>query len=164
MFNLFKKKTPQPKTNEPLFSVANGNLIPITEVNDVVFAQKMMGDGFAVVPTSNTITSPVNGKVMSIFPSKHAISILTDTNIEVLVHIGLNTVELNGEGFNIQVKEGDIVSNNTVLAEVDFDFIKSKDKETVTIVVFTNMDVIDQFTVSNGEVTSSSQVGEIVLK
>lgn len=164
MFNFFKKKPVETTKNEALFALATGQLIPIEQVNDVVFSQKMMGDGFAVIPTESKITSPVNGKIVSIFPSKHAISILTDTNIEVLVHMGLNTVELQGKGFDTQVEVGQTVTHETVLSIVDLDYIKEQGKDTAMIVVFTNMDVIDNFEISGQDVTVGQTIGSINVK
>jgi PTS system glucose-specific IIA component len=95
-----------------------------------------MGDGFAVVPKNQNIYSPVKGKVVSVFPTKHAISIKAKNSQDVLIHIGVDTVELNGEGFHINVKEGDSIDYNTKLGTVDFDFIKNSGKEIDVIVVF----------------------------
>lgn len=95
-----------------------------------------MGDGFAVEPDSNDIYSPIKGKVISVFPSKHAISIKAKGNQDVLIHIGIDTVELNGDGFELNVTEGDTVDFNTKLVSVDFDYVKTNGKETDVIVVF----------------------------
>ncbi|MBJ8193014.1 PTS glucose transporter subunit IIA, partial [Bacillus cereus] len=88
----------------------NGELVDISTVPDPVFAERMTGDGFAVVPNDGTIVSPVYGKVFNVFPSKHAIGIQSDGGKEVLVHIGVNTVKLKGQGFDVLVNEGDLVS------------------------------------------------------
>lgn len=119
-----------------IFNPVTGIVKNLSEVNDKMFSKKLMGDGFAVYPDSQDVYSPVKGKITSVFPSKHAISIKTKGNQDVLIHIGIDTVELNGQGFKIEVKEGESVNFNTKLVSVDFDFIKNKEKEIDVIVVF----------------------------
>ncbi|MGM0214493.1 PTS sugar transporter subunit IIA [Enterococcus sp. AZ109] len=133
MFKRFKKKSLE------LFCPANGKVLAITAVNDQVFASKAMGDGYAVEPIDGSIYAPVVGKVASIFPTKHAIGLVTENGIEVLVHIGIDTVELNGEGFDILVSEGEAVTSDTQLAQVDLDYLRSKEKPVTTMIVFTNL-------------------------
>jgi PTS system glucose-specific IIC component len=108
-------------------------------VHDEVFAQGMMGTGFAVEPEKGNIVSPVNGKVASIFPTKHAISIVSDAGKEILIHMGLDTVKMNGEPFEILVSEGDLVSTGTPIANMDLEKIKNAGFETTVCVVFTNL-------------------------
>lgn len=90
---------------ENVASVADGETIKITDVKDPVFSKKMMGDGFAVEPTGSEVYAPVSGKVTNVFPTKHAVGLLTDSGLEVLVHMGLDTVELKGEPFDVKVKK-----------------------------------------------------------
>jgi PTS system D-glucosamine-specific IIC component len=116
-----------------------GELKSITEVPDAVFSEKMMGDGFAIVPTSGTIVSPVDGKVVNLFPTKHAIGLLSDSGYEILIHVGIDTVNLKGEGFEALVKEDDRVKIGQGLLKVDFDAIKDKVPSIMTPVVFTNL-------------------------
>lgn len=123
-----------------VYSPLAGKVKSIEEVNDEMFSTKALGDGFAVVPAEGPIVSPVEGKVISIFPTKHAISLKTKQGLEVLLHIGIDTVELNGSGFTIKVEEGDEVTASTILADVDFKFLESKGKSTDVIVIFTNLD------------------------
>lgn len=132
MFN-FKTK------EKEVFSPVDGELITIDQVNDPVFANKMMGDGFAVKPTNGRIFAPIKGKVASVFPTKHAIGLVDKEGVEVLVHIGIDTVDLAGEGFKLLVKEGASVKNDTPLIEVDLDYLAEKGKESTTMVVFTNL-------------------------
>lgn len=132
--NLFKSK---PKVVE-IFSPLNGEIINITEVPDPVFAQKMVGDGFAVIPKNGRLVSPVKGKVVQIFPTRHAIGIETMEGLEILIHVGLETVELNGEGFQVMVKAGDFVEVGDHLLNFDIDFIEENNKEIITPVVVTN--------------------------
>ncbi|AQP54399.1 PTS glucose transporter subunit IIABC [Vagococcus penaei] len=123
----------------PLFSVSNGRVIPIGAVADQVFSQKMMGDGFAVLPSSNDIYSPVRGEIMSIFPTKHALGIKTPEGLELLLHMGLDTVQLDGKPFELCVAEGQVVTETTQLAKVDLKSIQEAGKGLDMIVVVTNM-------------------------
>ncbi|TWT25369.1 N-acetylglucosamine-specific PTS transporter subunit IIBC [Planomicrobium sp. CPCC 101110] len=124
---------------EDFLMPVDGKIIPLSEVPDEVFAQGMMGPGFAIVPSGNTIHSPVDGKVVSIFPTKHAIGLETDTGVEVLIHFGLDTVHLGGQGFDLLVKDGQLVQRGDALLKVDMDYVGAKAPSTVTPVVFTNL-------------------------
>lgn len=115
-----------------------GEIIPITEVEDPVFAEKMMGDGFAIVPANGSVVSPVDGEIMNVFPTKHAIGIKSKQGYEILIHVGLETVNLKGEGFTALVKEGDQISKGTEILTFDLDYIKKSAPSTVTPVIFTN--------------------------
>jgi len=134
---LFKKKTVEsdPFILQPL----EGQLVPIETVPDPVFSQKMMGDGFAVQPNNGTVVSPVDGKVVSVFPTKHAVSLIDHNGKEILIHVGIDTVSLKGEGFTSFVKDGQTVKKGQKLLEVDFEFIKEKVPSIITPVVFTNL-------------------------
>ncbi|MDZ5501000.1 PTS transporter subunit IIBC, partial [Enterococcus cecorum] len=137
-----KAKTAATGESVDLVAVANGEVIAIEAVADPVFSGKMMGDGFAVEPTDGTIVSPVNGTIKSVFPTKHAIGIETKEGVEVLVHMGIDTVSLEGKPFSVKVKEGDQVQAGQVLAQVDLEALQQADKKATMIVVFTNMDKI----------------------
>ncbi|MGT2923623.1 PTS transporter subunit IIBC [Streptococcus caviae] len=123
---------------EEVATVADGEVIAITEVHDPVFSQKMMGDGFAVEPENGNIYAPVSGLVTSVFPTKHALGLLTDQGLEVLIHVGLDTVALNGAPFSAKVKDGQRVEAGDLLLVADLEAIKSADRETTVIVAFTN--------------------------
>ncbi len=127
-------------------------MIPITEVNDPVFSGKMMGDGFAVIPETGTISSPCDGEIVNIFKTKHAIIIRSTDGLEIIIHVGLDTVQLKGEGFEVVVDEGQQVKAGELLLKVDLDHIKSQGKETVTPVVITNMDIVKSLEVISGTV------------
>lgn len=127
---------------EEVYSVADGEVVALEQVKDPVFSQKMMGDGFAVEPENGNIVSPVSGTVSSVFPTKHALGIVTEAGLEVLVHIGLDTVSLEGKPFIVHVAEGQKVAVGDLLVTADLDAIRSAGRETSTIVVFTNGDVI----------------------
>ncbi|WP_335328873.1 glucose-specific PTS transporter subunit IIBC, partial [[Clostridium] innocuum] len=129
-----------PKALERLVSPYNGTIMPITAVPDEVFKSKAMGDGFAVDLNNGEITSPINGTVISIFPTKHAISLVDTKKNEVLLHLGLDTVNLNGEGFTLHVEAGDSVSAGQKLADVDLKLLKEKQISAISPVIFTNLD------------------------
>ncbi|RSD20634.1 glucose-specific PTS transporter subunit IIBC [Mesobacillus subterraneus] len=124
---------------EVFVSPIKGELKPITEVPDQVFSGKMMGDGFAIVPTEGTIVSPVNGKIVNLFPTKHAIGILSEGGREILIHVGIDTVNLKGQGFETLVSENDTVTKGQPLLKVDLDYIKEHATSIMTPIVFTNL-------------------------
>ena len=146
---------------EEVYSVADGEVIALEQVKDPVFSQKMMGDGFAVEPTNGNIVSPVSGTVSSIFPTKHALGLVTEAGLEVLVHIGLDTVSLEGKPFTVHVTEGQKVAAGDLLVTADLDAIREAGRETSTIVVFTNADAIQSV---NLEQTGSHASKTVVAK
>jgi PTS system N-acetylglucosamine-specific IIC component len=123
-------------------SVANGHYLELDQLSDPTFAQKMLGDGFAIDPTDGNIVSPVDGEVTTVFPTKHAIGFKTAGGLEVLLHMGLDTVELKGAGFDVQVADGDKVKHGQLVAKVDLESIKAAGKQTSMIVIITNMDAV----------------------
>ncbi|EMF0518687.1 PTS system trehalose-specific EIIBC component [Enterococcus hirae] len=150
---------------EELFAVADGQIKEITEVADPVFAQKMMGEGYAVLPSNEKVYAPVAGKVTNIFDTQHAIGLLTNEGLEVLVHMGLDTVELNGLPFTIHVKEGDSVTPKTQLADMDLTAIEQAGKKTDILVVLTNNEKVAALTLDQtGLVRHSEQIGKAQLK
>ena len=119
-------------------SPVEGKVMELSEVEDKVFSQGSMGNGFAVELTSGTVRAPFSGEVTVVFPTGHAIGMKRADGLEVLIHIGMDTVQLNGKGFSLHVKQGDYVSAGDVLVEVDLDYIKSEGKSLVSPVVFPN--------------------------
>jgi len=149
---------------DEVHSVADGEVINIEDVKDPVFSQKMMGDGFAVEPENGHIVSPVAGKVTSVFPTKHALGLVTDNGLEVLVHIGLDTVSLEGKPFEVKVSEGQTVAAGDLLVEADLDAIRAAGRETSTIVVFTNADAIKSVKVEHtGKLAANTPVATVEL-
>ncbi|MBP2622827.1 PTS transporter subunit IIBC [Streptococcus oricebi] len=146
---------------EEIQTVAQGEVLPLEEVKDPVFSQKMMGDGFAVEPSQGEIYAPVSGRISSVFPSKHALGLVTESGLEVLLHIGLETVSLEGAPFEVQVEEGDQVKAGQVLVKADLAAIKAAKRETTTLVVFTN--TVDLKTVQL-EKTGQQAAGTVVAK
>jgi PTS system N-acetylglucosamine-specific IIC component len=117
----------------------DGEIIPLAQVPDEVFAKEMMGPGFGIVPSGNTLHSPVDGRVVTLFPTKHAIGIATDTGIEILIHVGLDTVKLNGEGFETLVEQGQLVQRGDALLKMDLTYLGANAPSVVTPVIFTNL-------------------------
>ncbi|MEC9491013.1 MAG: PTS glucose transporter subunit IIA [Halanaerobiales bacterium] len=136
MFNIFKKK------EEYLAAPFAGEVTELQYVPDDAFAQKMLGDGFAITPEENVIKAPCAGEIVQIFSTGHAVGIKTKKGLEVLVHIGIDTVKLDGEGFEKLVKNGDKVEVGTPLVEVDLDFIEENAPSITTPVIITNMEKV----------------------
>ncbi|HEW1391156.1 TPA: PTS transporter subunit EIIC [Streptococcus pneumoniae] len=149
---------------EEVYSVADGQVVALEQVKDPVFAQKMMGDGFAVEPANGNIVSPVSGTVSSIFPTKHALGIVTEAGLEVLVHIGLDIVSLEGKPFTVHVAEGQKVVAGDLLVTADLDAIRAAGRETSTVVVFTNGDAIKSVKLEKtGSLAAKTAVAKVEL-
>ncbi len=129
MFGFFKAK------KEKIVSPVDGDIVDLSDVPDQVFSEKMAGDGVAIMPRSNTFVAPVSGVVSKIFSTNHAYSIKSKNGLEILVHIGLDTVALKGEGFKRLVEEGKTVSIGTPIISADLEYLKSKGKNTITPIV-----------------------------
>lgn len=146
----------------------NGTFIPLEQVDDEVFSKKMMGEGYAIEPTSTTIYSPIEGQVVSIFATKHALGIKTAAGLEVLLHLGIDTVDLNGKPFIIKVHEGDQVTTATKLAQMDLTQIKDAGKKATVIVAVTNsaahLTKERSLVKEQAEVAAQSNVYEVLLK
>ncbi|CAM3783105.1 MULTISPECIES: PTS glucose transporter subunit IIA [Xenorhabdus] len=137
----------------------SGEIVNIEDVPDVVFAEKIVGDGIAIKPTGNKIVAPVDGTIGKIFETNHAFSIESDSGIELFVHFGIDTVELKGEGFKRIAEEGQRVQKGDLVLEFDLAFLEERAKSTLTPVVISNMDEIKELTKVNGSVV----VGESVI-
>ena len=149
---------------EEVYSVADGQVVALEQVKDPVFAQKMMGDGFAVEPANGNIVSPVSGTVSSIFPTKHALGLVTEAGLEVLVHIGLDTVSLEGKPFTVHVTEGQKVAAGDLLVTADLDAIRAAGRETSTVVVFTNAEAIKSVKLEQtGSLAAKTAVAKVEL-
>ncbi|PRX34738.1 PTS system IIA component (Glc family) [Orenia metallireducens] len=157
MLGLFKKK----KAVE-LLAPLTGKVLDISEVPDEVFSQKMVGDGLAIEPTEGVLVSPVEGTIKQIFPTMHAVGIEAKSGAEILMHIGINTVELKGEGFKKFVETGAKVKPGDKLIEFDLDYIKENATSIITPVLITNMDAVKELSVvADSQVTAGS---DAVLK
>ncbi len=149
---------------EEVYSVADGQVVALEQVKDPVFAQKMMGDGFAVEPANGNVVSPVSGTVSSIFPTKHALGLVTEAGLEVLVHIGLDTVSLEGKPFTVHVAEGQKVAAGDHLVTADLDAIRAAGRETTTVVVFTNAEAIKSVKLEQtGSLAAKTAVAKVEL-
>lgn len=134
MFKLFKKK----EKTHMLGAVAKGQAVPLSQVNDPTFSQGILGEGAAVIPAEGKIYSPADGKVEMVFETLHALSITADFGAEVLVHVGLDTVQLKGEGFEAHVEAGAAVKKGDLLLTVDLDKVKAAGYDTVVPVIICN--------------------------
>ncbi|MBP2057878.1 PTS system glucose-specific IIA component [Lactobacillus colini] len=162
MFNFFKKKK-----GLEVCAVADGEIMPITKVKDDVFSTKMLGDGYAIKPSNGDIFSPVDGTISTLFPTKHAIGVKTKDGLEILIHLGLDTVELKGAPFEVMVEQGDEVKAGQQLASMDLKQITDSGRDDSAIVVYTNMDIInslDPEEVAEGNVSHGNQVQTIHFK
>ncbi|EKQ17134.1 PTS system maltose and glucose-specific IICBA components [Lacticaseibacillus paracasei] len=137
--------------------------MPLDDVTDDVFSQKMMGDGFAIQPEESQIVSPVSGTVSTVFPTKHAIGITTPEGLDVLVHMGLDTVELDGKPFKVDVALNDVVTAGQPLATIDREQIKKSGYDDTIVVIYTNMEKLKNFpTVVSSQSTQGQQIGELI--
>ncbi|MEK4947828.1 glucose PTS transporter subunit IIA [Carnobacterium sp. FSL W8-0810] len=164
---LVPKQIVEESSNEvQLSAVTDGLYVPLEDVNDDVFSTKMIGDGYAMKSTSGDIYSPVSGTVKTIFPTKHAIGLVTENGLEILVHMGIDTVSLNGEAFDIFVKVGESVTPKTKIAHISLEKIKQAQKDDTIIVVVTNMDKVQKLSGENnleGEHLAGSTLGNATL-
>ena len=135
---------------------------PLTEVPDQVFSEKMMGDGIAIKPSQGEVRAPFNGKVQMIFPTKHAIGLVSDSGLELLIHIGLDTVKLNGEGFTLHVEEGQEVKQGDLLINFDLDYIRNHAKSDITPIIVTqgNITNLDFKQGEHGNISFGDQLFE----
>lgn len=139
------------ETLAELIAPVNGTVIPESEIPDVAFASGMLGHGFGIIPNDGEFYSPVNGVVIDVTPTKHAYSIKSEEGAELLIHIGVDTVELKGDGFVSEVARGDKISVGTPIARVELDKIKSHNLSPITAVIIINHDALSQITVFEGE-------------
>lgn len=142
----------------------DGKILPIAKVPDNVFAQKIMGDGFAIEPTSGNVISPVDGTVTSLPDSKHAVGITADNGLEIIVHFGIDTVNLQGEGFTALVSQGDKITVGQKLLKVDLEHVKGKVPSTITPVVFTNLPEGKTVQIQEGQSIKGGDTGFIKIQ
>jgi glucose-specific phosphotransferase system IIA component len=159
MLSLFSKKN-----IAEIKSPVIGKAIELEKVPDKVFASKMVGDGAAFESSDGIIYSPVHGKIAQIFPTKHAIGIITEDDLEILIHIGIDTIEMKGKGFKSLVCQNEIVNAGDKLMEFDIDLIKEKGKSTMIPVLITNMEMVECINSQYGDVDISSTVMKVKLK
>lgn len=158
MFKKLFSKNEEPKTIK-LKAHASGNIVQLGDIPDPVFAKKMMGDGVAIEPIEGKIVAPADSEVIQVFPTKHAVGLKSTNGVEILIHVGLETVSMNGEGFEVHVSEGEKVKTGDVLLTFDRDLINRKAKSSVTPMIITNMDMMNniEHNFSTGKVTVSEE-------
>lgn len=164
MFNKLKEKMLK-KENKGIFigSPIEGEAVSLKEVNDPTFAQEMLGKGIAIKPSKGRVVAPIDGEITILFETKHAISIVSEQGVELLIHIGLDTVNLKGENFTTHVKAGDKVKSGDLLIEFDIEKIKEAGYDTITPVVICNtFEFADVKENIIGQVKELDQVVEII--
>lgn len=132
-----------------IYAPLTGEYINIENIPDPVFAQKMIGEGFGINPTEGEVVSPIEGKVDNVFPTKHAIGLKADNGLEILVHIGLDTVQLDGQGFEILVSSGDTVQVGDPLLKFDLEYIRNNAKDVISPIIITNSDQTESIHVND---------------
>lgn len=165
-FNKKKKEEAVANLYEELVAVADGKVLPISEVPDPVFAEKMMGEGFAIDPTSDVIVSPISGTLVQVADTLHAYGIQSDSGVEVLVHVGLDTVNLQGKGFEAKVKIGDAVKKGDPLVKIDREYLIANAPSIVIPVIVTNgnMEAYNYDFKGSGNAVAGETVAMIVSK
>lgn len=148
MFGFFKKAKKQENNSLKLVAPISGNVIPVDQIPDPVFAQKMAGDGVGIDATGDVVVAPADGEITLIFKTKHAFAMTLSNGIELLIHVGIETVSLDGEGFEQLVEQGTTVKAGTPILKIDREFIKSKNLSLVTPVLITNVDMTKSLTPS----------------
>lgn len=158
MFDFLKKK----EKSIVLHTPCRGKVVPITEVPDPTFAEKILGDGFAVIPEEGKVYAPADGEITMVFDTLHAISLTSTQGTEILIHIGLETVNLKGEPFTPHVKAGDKVKQGDLLMDVDLQKITAAGLNTITPVLICNTDDYKEINLEKeGEVTLQDEVLKI---
>lgn len=157
MFKLFSKKA----AVEELVAPMSGKVVQIEDVPDEVFSRKMIGDGIAIEPDEGVVVSPVDGEVVQFFPTKHAVGLKTKSGLEILIHIGMETVALNGEGFEGFVQQGDRVKAGDKLVTFNLEQIRERAESIISPVVVTNFDAVD--TLSKTAETSAKRGKSVLL-
>ncbi len=160
---LFGKKENETKYNgNHIYAPLEGKVVPLSEVPDPTFSEGMLGNGVAIQPVDGKVCSPVNGTVDMMFDTGHAVSLVSETGVEILIHVGLETVGLNGGPFKIHVKNGDTVKKGQLLMEADLAAIKAAGLNTITPVLVCNTDDYPTFNVTTGkDVTNADVVIEV---
>lgn len=152
MFGFLKKKNAITYSDTSIVAIANGEMIPLEKVNDEVFAQKIMGDGIAFCLSDGIISSPANGYLTAVFPTGHAFGITMEDGVELLVHIGINTVENKGKGMEVLVKQGQKVKAGDHIVKVDLDKLKQQ-YDMTTMLIVTN---------PNGKIITFKHTGKVI--
>ncbi|MGO5000063.1 PTS glucose transporter subunit IIA [Oceanisphaera sp. W20_SRM_FM3] len=156
LFNKLKKMVSDESANQAritLLAPLSGELVALEEVPDLVFSEKIVGDGIAIKPSGNSVVAPCDGVISKIFETNHAFAMNSDSGLELFIHIGIDTVELKGEGFRRIAQEGQAVKAGEVIIEFDLGLLEAKAKSTLTPVIISNMDDLKELIKSSGVVT-----------
>ena len=165
MFDSLKKMFEKNAKTISLKAVEDGRTIPMDEVNDQTFAQELLGPGIAIVPSNGIVVSPINGTIATVMDTKHAVCIQGEDGLELIVHAGLDTVELNGAPFQMKIQKGDHVIAGQLLGTMDLKQVVDSGRDDSVIVVYTNMDLIESISpVQKGSVNSGDRVQTITFK
>ncbi|CAM3711497.1 PTS sugar transporter subunit IIA [Alkalicoccus chagannorensis] len=168
LFGLDKKKEevqlPEADGTDVIYSPADGDAVALSEVPDPTFAEKMMGDGLAIKPENGTIVAPAYGEIAQLFPTKHAVGIKTVNGVELLIHIGIETVNMQGEGFEAHVEQGDKVKPGDKLITFDPDLVNEKAESTITPVIITNGDVVAELDKQEGQQVKAGETTIMTIK
>lgn len=147
MFSIFKKNTSK------IVAPTNGTFVPLTEIPDPAFAQKLVGDGFGINGSDDVVCSPVKGEVAAVFDTKHAVAITTEDGLELLLHVGIDTVKLEGEGFEVFVKEGDAVEVGQKVLTIDRKLVEERGYNPMCCTLITNYEDLKELKISPASAT-----------
>lgn len=162
--NLFKKDNKEVRNEDiVIYNPVDGEVVKLDDVPDEVFSQKMLGDGFAIKPSGEKVFAPVAGEIKVLFPTLHAIAIETKEGLELLIHIGIDTVELKGDGFQAHVKLGDKVKAGDLLVSFNKKIIEDNGKDTITPIIITNMDRVKDLNIDYGVKNANEKVAVVKL-
>lgn len=162
MFSFLKKQ--EILTDNNLYSPIQGKFLDLEKVNDPVFSEKAMGDGFAIQPSGDElVVSPVAGEVTMVAGTKHAIGIHMPNGLDILLHLGLDTVNMGGSPFNINIKVGSVVSAGQGLGTMNLEKINSAGFDTTVMVIITNMNILKMLTTNDDRYQAGEKVGEVIV-
>ena len=147
-----------------LYAPVSGKMTELTSVSDETFAQKILGDGIAITPSDGKICSPCDAKIDNMFETGHAFSFITDNGVEILVHVGFDTVHLKGEHFRILKNTGDAVHHGEAMLEVDMAAVAAAGYDTTVVMVILNSDDFSDFKKTTGEIEAGSEVLTLTKK
>lgn len=155
--DLFKKISGKAEVDASIYAPVAGKVIKLSDVQDEAFSSGAMGEGIAIEPSEGKVYAPCDGEISAFFPTGHALGITSKTGAEILIHVGMDTVSLNGQGFSAKAKSGDKVKRGQLLLEFDMEYIRSQNLPLTTPVIITNSDEMTEFktvpveTVSNAD-------------
>lgn len=161
LFNKLKRMVSDESANQAsitLLAPLSGELVALEDVPDVVFAEKIVGDGIAIKPSGNKIVAPCAGVITKVFETNHAFAMDSDSGLAIFIHFGIDTVELKGQGFTRIAAEGQTVNAGDVIIEFDLALLEAKAKSTLTPIIISNMDELKELTKYSGAVTLGTDI------